>query len=300
MGVNLSRCSTNKMTPTYGWQDWGTPVGFLNIVPHKHFNNTQNLVEHMSTQENARFEFGNMQITSIIDPTSKLVEGFEDNSTINPLKNKDGKARKLTTVLFYFTTFVDKPYTPKEGAVAQRQMSPMVRRNMEAQMLKNGTKMKDYSVGRNTYIFALDKDLFEDYVGYSYEELIDGVEFEDGTTLTLADCVGMEADDFFVGEEWESHRVSVDEILHSEWSKLSPSLKAGYQEKQAGDEGPKLTKDGEQIYRRTELYPTAWEVEDSLIAHDEDLSANATEAVTAKSTAKKRTTTKRVPKAEKA
>lgn len=198
-----------------------------------------------------------LKITGIIDATKNLVLGLGDNVKADVKTN--GKKRRLDTVVFVLTTLAKRAY---DGATsAPTQMSLADKLKMKGFMALNGTdaNLVDYSVRNNSYYFEVPKNVLEELVGKSYED----IDFES--------LLGKDANQEFVAFQEVPHKVRVDEVTASTLAVLPESERANYQEKQLPN-GMKLTKGGEQIFRATFLDEVSWGTEDSPLKQDQDLS----------------------------
>lgn len=205
------------------------------------------------------------EITAIIDPTASIAEGFKN--AVNAHIDGEGKARNLKTVLFFLTSLREREYTPDESKqTTTKELQPWEVANMKAYMADKGQDMnEDYSIAKNTFVLPVHKDAFEAVVGKSYEDCDLVKEF-----------LGKNINEVFAMFQENPARVYVDEILHDEWSSLSERDQESYQAKKSSADGVFLTQEGQQIYRTTNLYPLAYEMEDVVLAHEQNISVEKT------------------------
>jgi hypothetical protein len=204
------------------------------------------------------------EITAIIDPTASIAQGFKN--PVDPHKDSENKPRNLKTVLFFLTSLREREYTPAEGSTATKELQPWEQANMKAYMADKGQDMnEDYSIAKNTFVLPVHKDAFETIVGKSYEDC-----------NLVEEFLGKNLNEVFAMFQTSPARVYVDEILHDEYNSLSEQDKKSYQAKKSSADGVFLTKGGQQIYRTTNLYPLAYEMEDVVLEHEQNISVEKT------------------------
>ena len=230
--------------------------------------------------KNSKLNPNFLEITSIID-----TDVFKDTASYYESINRAipsnfvNKVYEAGMILVTLTTYREREFTPAissevEGALAG--MNALDRALMEGRMaLKGQTANADFSIGKNSTMYSIEKVL---------TKLALGIEYNAKTFSTL---IGSNANEVFPTFAANPYRVRNEELLENVCKLLGGAvnpktgLPFGWSHKTAGANGAVLTKGGKNICRRTVLTSLKGDLEDFFIQHEQDLSIKNRPAVSA-------------------